>query len=194
MIMTLDNPTIDEGAPDQEGEPPRRWASIAVEDDRWLLVSGLTNLIPDLVADALVEAKLSHDTHAVSIALLDDSEVQALNRLFRGKDAPTNVLSFPAGPMAGAGASVNGDEPEFLGDIGLAYETVEREAAAAGKPALHHAAHLVIHGVLHLAGFDHGEDVDAERMEAAERAVLARFGIPDPYGDAPDPLNPDVSS
>ncbi len=76
--------------------------------------------------------------------------------------------------------------PVFLGDIALAYETVKHEAETAGKPILHHAGHLTVHGVLHLAGFDHDEDAEAEEMEAAERAVLARFGIPDPYGDAAD--------
>src|ERR1700754_871127 len=99
MTMTTDTPTKDEGASDQDGEPSRTWASIAVEDDRWEPVEGLTDLIPKLVAEALIKAGLSPETHDVSIALLSDSEVRTLNRLFRGKDAPTNVLSFPAAPI-----------------------------------------------------------------------------------------------
>ena len=74
-------------------------------------------------------------------------------------------------------------EPLFLGDVALAYETVASEASAQGKTVLQHTANLVVHGVLHLAGFDHDGDADAQRMEAAEGAILARFGIPDPYRD-----------
>jgi probable rRNA maturation factor len=192
MTMTTDTPTKDEGASDQDGEPSRTWVSVAVEDDRWEPVAGLTDLIPKLVAEALIEAGLSPETHDVSIALLSDSEVRTLNRLFRGKDAATNVLSFP--PAAIPSTSAHAEEQAFLGDIALAYETVAREADTAGKPILHHAAHLVVHGVLHLAGLDHDEDARADHMEAAERAVLARFGLPDPYGDAVHALDAQISS
>jgi probable rRNA maturation factor len=82
----------------------------------------------------------------------------------------------------------NRSDPIFLGDVALAFETTAAEAAAQRKPLLHHAAHLVVHGVLHLAGFDHGEDADADRMETAERLILGRFGIPDPYQDDAMPL------
>ena len=125
--------------------------------------------------------QLSPESHSVSVALLSDAEVRGLNKAFRGKDTPTNVLSFPSSAPMYAGGR-NG-EPLFLGDVALAYETVVSEASAQGKTVLQHAAHLVVHGVLHLAGFDHDGDADAERMEAAEGAVLARFGIPDPYRD-----------
>lgn len=198
LIMTAQNITAG-GDPlgenfvlDEEDEPPQRWADITVEDDRWFSLSGLLSFIPKLVADALAEAGFSPEMHTVSIALLSDAEVQALNRLFRGKDSPTNVLSFPA--IRSPDLPTSGDGSVFLGDVALAYETTMSEAAAENRPPLHHAAHLVVHGVLHLAGFDHQEESDAERMEDLERAALARSGIPDPYGDAPAGRNVQFSS
>jgi probable rRNA maturation factor len=164
-----------------EGEPSRTCTDIVIEDERWASVTGLEDLIPNLAAEAFRAARLSPENHSVSIALLSDAEVRGLNKAFRGKDAPTNVLSFPSSASA-HGRSREG-EPHFLGDVALAYETVVSEASAQGKTVIQHAAHLVVHGVLHLAGFDHDGDADAERMEAAEGAVLARFGIPDPYRD-----------
>jgi len=107
----------------------------------------------------------------VTILLTDDESVRELNARFREKDAPTNVLSFPA-PF----------NPErHLGDIALAYGVCAREAAEQGKPLAHHLQHLVVHGVLHLCGYDHIGDDEAEVMEDLERAVLAELGIPDPY-------------
>lgn len=108
----------------------------------------------------------------VSVLLGDDAAVAALNRQFRAKLGPTNVLSFPA---------PGGGPDGFLGDIALAAETVAAEAEDQGKPMQHHAAHLVVHGFLHLLGYDHGNPADAERMEARERAILASLGIEDPY-------------
>lgn len=107
----------------------------------------------------------------LTLLLTDDESVRELNRDFRQKDAPTNVLSFPAPP-----------NPEHsLGDIALAFGVCAREAAEQGKPLAHHLQHLVIHGVLHLLGFDHIGDDEAEVMEDLERAVLAGLGVPDPY-------------
>ncbi|MGZ8370282.1 MAG: rRNA maturation RNase YbeY [Caulobacteraceae bacterium] len=109
----------------------------------------------------------------VAVLLSNDQAVAGLNARFRGKDGPTNVLSFPA--------------PEtvrpHLGDIALAYGVCAREAAEQGKPLDHHLAHLVAHGVLHLLGYDHQTDAEAEDMEARERAILANLGVPDPYAD-----------
>ncbi|HEX7970330.1 MAG TPA: rRNA maturation RNase YbeY, partial [Stellaceae bacterium] len=102
--------------------------------------------------------------------------VRALNRQWRGKDVPTNVLSFPA-----LGATPPPGAPRLLGDVVLAFETVAAEAAAQDKPLADHLRHLVIHGVLHLLGFDHESDADAQRMEASEIAILAGLGVPDPY-------------
>lgn len=108
----------------------------------------------------------------VSLLLGDDAAIAALNSEFRGKAGPTNVLSFP--PSAPA-------EPGFLGDIALAAETIAREAGEQGKSFEAHAAHMVVHGFLHLLGYDHDDDAQAEEMEARERSILAALGIADPY-------------
>lgn len=112
----------------------------------------------------------------LSLVFADDAQVRALNRDWRGKDEPTNVLSFPAMPLP-----PGGELPPLLGDIVLAAETVRREAEAEGRPFESHLAHLVVHGLLHLLGHDHEEDGQAEIMEDVERRVLARLAIPDPY-------------
>jgi probable rRNA maturation factor len=181
------NTTIESAEPsekdgsDSEAEPSRTCTDIVIEDERWASVTGLEELIPNLAAETFRAVQLSPESHSVSVALLSDAEVHGLNKTFRGKDAPTNVLSFPSSTPVYAGARKG--EPLFIGDVALAYETVVSEASAEGKTVLQHAAHLVVHGVLHLAGFDHDGEADAERMEAAEGAILARFGIPDPYRD-----------
>lgn len=111
----------------------------------------------------------------IAVLLADDEAVRALNRAWRGKDQPTNVLSFPAPPTPGLPG------PCPLGDVVLAYETCAAEAAAEGKPLADHVSHLVVHGVLHLLGRDHDEDEAAEAMEALEVQVLASLGVADPY-------------
>jgi probable rRNA maturation factor len=112
----------------------------------------------------------------VSLLFTSDAAVQVLNRDWRGKDKPTNVLSFPAGQSPVA------TEVEFLGDIALALETVKREAGTENKTFDHHLTHLMVHGFLHLCGYDHETgDEDAEEMETLERAILARLAIADPY-------------
>lgn len=181
MDTNNDTAAAQQGGSSAESEPSRMCADITVEDDRWMSVAGLQELIPSLVAETVSAAKLSAENVCVSIALLSDAEVRSLNKAFRGKDTPTNVLSFPSARPAGHAARKV--EAVFLGDVALAYETVVSEAETQKKSALQHAAHLVVHGVLHLAGFDHGGEVEAERMEEAERIVLAKFGVPDPYGD-----------
>ncbi|TMJ91247.1 MAG: rRNA maturation RNase YbeY [Alphaproteobacteria bacterium] len=107
----------------------------------------------------------------IAIVLTDDSAIRALNRHWRGKDAATNVLSFPAG------------EPRSTRGIPrlIAYETTEREARAEHKPFMNHLIHLAVHGFLHLAGHDHAADDQAAAMERLEAAILARLGVPDPY-------------
>ena len=110
------------------------------------------------------------------IVLSDDSAIRTLNLDWRGKNAPTNVLSFPA-PAPGKGRPAS----PYMGDIVIAYQTTAREAAAEGKPFNHHLAHLAVHGFLHLLGYDHENDSDAEKMERLERRILKRLAIPDPY-------------
>lgn len=118
---------------------------------------------------------LPQGTYQVTFVLTDDAEMRALNRTWRGKDAATNVLSFPAGGEVKA--------PGHLGDIVLAYETTLKEARAQRIALPDHVSHLVVHGVLHLLGFDHMDDAEAERMEDLERTVLASLGIADPYAE-----------
>jgi len=113
----------------------------------------------------------------------DDAFVQNLNKTYRNKDKPTNVLSFPTGDIpAAVGAEVFADMgPWLLGDIVLAQQTIEREAAEQSKSFADHLSHLVVHGVLHLLGQDHEEDQEAEEMEAMERDILEDLNIADPY-------------
>ncbi|MBC7770056.1 MAG: rRNA maturation RNase YbeY [Phycisphaerales bacterium] len=126
----------------------------------------------EALANALAAAATAEGVGGtVSLLLGDDAAVSALNKEFRGKEGPTNVLSFPPA----------GGEPGFLGDIALAVETIAAEADFQGKSLDHHAAHIVVHGFLHLVGYDHLNEADAEKMEAREREILATLGIPDPY-------------
>ena len=143
---------------------------IEIEEPAW------SQALPDVeaLAHAAALAALAQDgaqDEGVVLLLADDAAVQELNARFRDKDKPTNVLSFPAP-----------HNPErHLGDVALAYGVCAREAAEQGKPLAHHLQHLVAHGVLHLLGYDHMSDDEAEAMEGLERIVLAGLGIPDPY-------------
>ena len=131
---------------------------------------------PDGFAREVLErAGFGGEDAEVSILFADDAFVRGLNARWRGQDKPTNVLSFPA---VGGGPG-----PRSLGDIVLAYETVAREAEAAGRPFLHHTVHLLVHGFLHLLGYDHETDADAAVMEACEVRILETLDIPDPYAE-----------
>ena len=141
---------------------------VEVEDDAWLEVTGVEAVVAR-AAEAALEP--SSSGRVVDILLTDDATVRELNTRFRGKDAPTNVLSFPAPKSA----------LPHLGDIALAHGVCAREAAAQGKALAEHLSHLVVHGVLHLLGYDHEADGEAQAMEGLERAVLAGLGIADPY-------------
>jgi probable rRNA maturation factor len=110
------------------------------------------------------------DRSSLTILLTDDEQLRALNRAHRGKDKPTNVLSFPS--------AAGGD---YLGDIAIALATAKREAVASNKPLVDHVLHLAVHGVLHLLGHDHETPAEAETMEAREVEILSQIGVPDPY-------------
>jgi len=128
----------------------------------------------DMVDAGIGEAELA-------VMLTDDAGIRTLNSNWRGIDKPTNVLSFPALPPTGpAGPD---DAPRMLGDIAIAYETTRKEADDEQKPFDHHLSHLAVHGFLHLIGYDHESDGDAETMETLEQEILAQLGIPDPYAD-----------
>ncbi|MDE2435598.1 MAG: rRNA maturation RNase YbeY [Sphingomonadales bacterium] len=131
-----------------------------------------------------VTPELANPRLSASLLFADDAEVHALNREWRGKDRPTNVLSFPMLERADLLALTPDGPPELLGDIALALETCAREAADKGISLEHHAAHLIVHGLLHLAGHDHEiSPADARAMELIEIKALALLGIADPYGD-----------
>jgi probable rRNA maturation factor len=117
----------------------------------------------------------------IAVMLTDDAGIRTLNSNWRGIDKPTNVLSFPALPQASPGGP--DDAPRMLGDIAIAYETTRTEADDEQKPFDHHLSHLVVHGFLHLIGYDHETDDDAEAMETLEQEILAQLGIRDPYAD-----------
>jgi probable rRNA maturation factor len=118
----------------------------------------------------------------VAVKYADDAEVQALNAAYRAKDKPTNVLSFPmVAPDLLDGIADTDDGEVLLGDIILAYGVCAREAAGKGVSVAIHATHLIVHGTLHLLGFDHMDDAEAEAMEGLERVALAALGIADPY-------------
>ena len=133
-----------------------------------------------------VAPELAKPRLTASILFADDAEVRTLNRQWRAKDKPTNVLSFPMLTRASLLSLAADGPPELLGDIALALETCTREAAEKGIALADHVAHLIIHGLLHLAGHDHDTSAaDAEAMEALEIKALALIGIGNPYADAP---------
>ncbi len=144
---------------------------------------------PELAARAAhaatsVEQTLGNLRLEASLLFTSDAEVHTLNREWRERDKPTNVLSFPMLERDSLLALPPEGPPVMLGDIALAHETCAREAAEKGIPLADHAAHLIVHGLLHLAGHDHVEsDAQAEAMEKMEIAALAQMGLPDPYGD-----------
>lgn len=161
-----------DGPADDEPEP--RSLTLLTESECWNTLQGAADTVEqayEVCADRLGTIS----GRDVSILLSTDRVIADLNSRYRGENKPTNVLSFPAA----AGQAPTEHLP--LGDIIIAYETMIREAADEGKPPLSHLAHLTVHGLLHLAGFDHQTDRDAERMESLEREILASMAIPDPY-------------
>lgn len=167
-------------SPKTNGGVPAQLAveiDLLVESGDWPPKAELEAVTRNAVAAALAETgAAAPEGTELSVVFSDDAHIRELNSQWRGKDKPTNVLSFPAfTPKIGAPL------PPLLGDIVLAAETIVREAALEGKPIRHHITHLLVHGFLHLLGYDHETDEEAEEMEAVERRALARLAIPDPY-------------
>ena len=152
---------------------------VSVHCDAWLAACPEAEAIAAAAARAALARTAGPPASApviLGLILTDDAEQRELNRIYRGRNAATNVLSFAtANPATPAGA------PVLLGDVVLAFATIEREAAEQRKPLADHLRHLVVHGVLHLLGFDHQRADDAAAMEAREIEILATLGVPDPY-------------
>ncbi|MHA6264487.1 rRNA maturation RNase YbeY [Arenibacterium sp. CAU 1754] len=164
---------------------------LVIEDDRW------SDLGLQDIADRSARATLDHlgvgDADFVLLAC-DDARIAVLNEDFREKPQATNVLSWPAAELAARspGGRPEKPSPDFdgelaLGDIAIAYDTCAREASEAGKPMRDHVTHLVIHGLLHLLGYDHVRDADATLMEGLEVAILGNLGVDNPYTDSDGP-------
>ena len=161
-----------------------------IEDARWEAVDF------EALAEASANAALAHlglsaEGYEIAVLACDDARIADLNCDFRDKPTPTNVLSWPSAERSAAepGAlpdlpvPADGPMPRELGDIAIAWETCQREARAAGKPIAEHVTHLLVHGVLHLLGYDHVRDKDATLMERMETEILGKMGLPDPYGE-----------
>ena len=149
--------------------------------DCWRSAPNAEAVIQRAIAAAVERVQTSVGDAELAIMLTDDCGIRTLNSNWRGIDKPTNVLSFPARqPKARQKPAT---APRMLGDIAIAYETMRREADEDGKPFDHHLSHLAVHGFLHLIGYDHANDDDAEAMEALETEILAQLGIPDPHAD-----------
>ncbi len=162
-----------------DAEPPiGLWVEVVHEAGDWPQLPSL--VAATHAAAAAVAAELGVTGRSACVALSSDVEVAKLNAAYRGKPAPTNVLSFAAGETP-PGTKAQGP---FLGDIGLAAETVAREAEEQGLPLVEHLQHLVVHGLLHLLGYDHQTDAEADVMEALEVRTLARLGVADPYAES----------
>jgi probable rRNA maturation factor len=166
-----------------EDPEPALAVDILIESEAWRMLPEAEDIVRRAIAFAAtcrerVRVGWGHHRNAeVSVLLCDDKTIARLNAQWRGQQKPTNVLSFLAPPLQGAVP----DEKIPLGDIAIAYETLAREAEESGKTISEHLSHLVVHGFLHLLGYDHHMDDEAERMERMERDILARIGVADPY-------------
>jgi probable rRNA maturation factor len=154
---------------------------VLVVADCWQNEPDAEAVIQRAIAAAAEAVEADVGETELAVMLTDDSGIRTLNSNWRGIDKPTNVLSFPA--LQPESARKPGDAPPLLGDIAIAYETMRREADEEGKPFDHHLSHLAVHGFLHLIGYDHETDAEADEMESLETEILAQLGIPDPHAD-----------
>jgi probable rRNA maturation factor len=172
--------------PPEEPDPSGPEVDILIESDAWRDLPEAEAVARQAIAAAASGAAIDLRNAEVSVLFCDDGAIAVLNGRWRGQEKATNVLSFPAQPLLPAHVPDDDDDAAIrektpLGDIAVAYETLMREAGESGKTAPAHLAHLVVHGFLHLAGYDHETDDEAEEMERLEREILARIGVADPY-------------
>lgn len=156
-------------------------SEVLVVADCWQAEPDAEAVVHRAIAAAAESVDADVGDAELAIMLTDDAGIRTLNSNWRGLDKPTNVLSFPA--LQPTGPVGPDDAPRMLGDIAIAYQTTRKEADDEQKPFDHHLSHLAIHGFLHLIGYDHEKDGEAEAMEVLERQILAQLGIPDPYAD-----------
>ncbi len=154
---------------------------VLVVADCWQTEPEAEAVIQRAIATAAETVDADFGNAELAVMLTDDAGIRTLNSNWRGIDKPTNVLSFPALQPTGRGGPDGA--PRMLGDIAIGYQTVRMEADDEQKPFQHHLSHLAIHGFLHLIGYDHEKNDDAETMENLEAAILAQLGIPDPFAD-----------
>ncbi len=172
----------------EDDDSPLPLVDCVIEDPRWEAL-GIEAISLRAIGAALTQLDLPETGLTLCLLACDDTRIATLNADFRGKPQPTNVLSWPSDeraaetPGAAPAPVIPGDAdmPEELGDLAISYDTCAREAEAAGKPMADHVTHLVIHGFLHLLGYDHIDDADAALMEGLEVAILARLGLDNPY-------------
>ena len=172
---------------------------VVAEEPQWTALGGhdAAAAIAEVTGVIAAHLKLPAPRTTATIALGTDAEVRELNKAWRGQDKPTNVLSFPSPPPPKQGRRIPMEH--FLGDVILAEETLAREAADLEIPAIDHFRHLVLHGLLHLLGYDHESEAEATVMEALETRILASIGVADPYAGAelataaPSPVTPPVA-
>ena len=154
---------------------------VLVTADCWQAEPDAETVILRAIAAAAEWSKADVGDAELAVMLTDDSGIRTLNHNWRGIDKATNVLSFPA--LQPTGPRDDDDAPRMLGDIAIAYETLRREADEERKPFADHLSHLAVHGFLHLVGYDHETDTEADEMETLEQQILAQLGIPDPYAE-----------
>src|SRR5215475_5332928 len=160
------------------GAQPEPAVDVLIESEAWRVLPDAENVVRRAIAVAAASEIAARNRRTeLSVLLCDDRMIAGLNARWRGQAKPTNVLSFSAPPLRGSAPA--GKVP--LGDIAVAYETLAREAGEQGKTVSNHLSHLIVHGFLHLLGYDHHAEGEAEQMEQLERDILARIGIANPY-------------